>query len=428
MRILRRPLARFLFATLLALVVVTTASVVGVWWAARAEAEHNARVTARSFARAVVSPLRVTDLERTTDVAARTLLDRTVADILAEGEVYRIKIWRIHDDEDIARIVYSDLDEIEGLRVPVSSYLRRALETSDPVVVPLPNDEAHAHEQRPGERVVEVYQTFTDADGTLAVAELYLITQTDQRIRAMLTYTLPAAIGGPVLLAALTLPLSVRLARRVSDAESERRELVERALAASETERRRLARLIHDGPVQDLAALGVRLERAQAGGGDELAAEQVRAQIGKLRDLLDDLDPVEVTDDMKEAFGSAADGMGGEARVTVTGDDLAGVESRIRALVHRCGVELLRNALTHSGAAHVWMTLQDDGGRVTVRVSDDGSGFDPSRTPRGHHGLTLVRAAVEDAGGTMTITSGAEGTTVVLRLPRRDLAPGLPRP
>lgn len=416
----RRPLARFLISTLLVLAAVTAASIAGVWWAARTEAEHNAQDAARSFARVVVSPLRVTDLEQATGADTRVQLDRTVADLLTGGEVYRVKIWRIDHDEDIARIVYSDLDTIEGLRVPVSAFLRRALETSDPVVVPLPDDEAHAHEQRPGESVVEVYQAFEDADGTLAVAELYLITQTEGRVRAMLAYTLPAAIGGPVLLALVTLPLAVRLARRVTDAETERRELVERALAASEQERRRLARLIHDGPVQDLAALGVQLERSQASAdaGAPQAVEQVRAQVSRLRDLLDDLDPVEgVHDDIVEAFVAAADGMGGEARVSVTGDDLAGVDARTRALVHRCGTELLRNAVTHAGAGHIRLSVAGEaGGPVELRVSDDGTGFDPARTPRGHHGLTLVRAAVEDAGGTMTLTSGDGGTTIVLRL------------
>lgn len=303
--------------------------------------------------------------------------------------------------------------------MPVGTHLAEAVRSSDAVVVPLPADAAHATEQRPGERVVEVYQAYQDADGTTAVAELYLITQTDGRIRELLGHTLPVAVGGPVLLAILTFPLALRLARRAAAAEASRRELLEQALAVSERERRQLATLLHDGPVQDLAALALRLERRPASSFDrEDAANHVRAQIGRLRALLDDLHPLGLEDaDLLVALQAIADRDRGDVAVTVGGDALDGLAAPVRELVYRCGAELLHNALAHAGAEHVTAQVSAVGGQVTLRVSDDGSGFDPSVTPGGHYGLKLVRAAVEEAGGWTTVASGPGGTEVTLSLP-----------
>lgn len=416
----RRPVAKFIISTLVVLVAVTAASIVGVWMAAQAEARHDARDAANSFARLVVSPLRISDIEYYPHAETRRLLDQTVSGLLEDGEVYRVKIWRL-DDDGAARIVYSDLRDLEGTRVTVSQDFREALATGQPVVIPVPDDDVHATEQRPDDHALEVYLAYEDSDGTTVVAELYLTVDTDARVREMLARTLPVAIGGPVLLTFLTLPLAFRLVRRQAAVEAERRELVEQALSASEGERGRLARLLHDGPIQDLAAIGITLERSAASSadvGDEVA-EQVRAQVGRLRDLLDELEPVDLAEsDLREALmATAGQAPGNGALVTVAGDDLQGVDGPTRTLIYRCASELLRNALTHADAETVTVRLSGGGEHVEVVVRDDGTGFDPSETPRGHHGLKLVRAALHDAGGTMDVVSGSDGTEVAFRLP-----------
>lgn len=259
------------------------------------------------------------------------------------------------------------LAEIEGTRVEISADLGRALETGQPVVVPVPDDAVHAPEQRDDAEVQEVYLAFEDLDGTVAVAELYMVTPTSIRMRDLLVHTLPVAIGGPVLLAALTLPLALRLARRYARGEAQRRDLVEQALSASESERRRLAQLLHDGPVQELAALGMLLERSTATPGPGLgheAAEQVRRQVGRLRDLLDVLDPIETEHArLSQVVESVREGLpGSTASVRVEGDEVR-VHNRVsRVLVYRCTAELVRNALTHAEARDVTVRLARDGG------------------------------------------------------------------
>ncbi|MDF1489788.1 sensor histidine kinase [Tessaracoccus caeni] len=419
----RRPLVQFVSSALLVLFLVVGGSVAWVTWTAREEARDDAADAATSFAQLVVSTLRVAELEHRPGVepGARSRLDDTVARLIDESHLYRVKIWQI-EDSDTARIVYSDLPEIEGKRVPVSRYLREALDTGRPVVLPVPDDEAHATEQRDGADSLEVYLTYEDADGAMAVAELYQTAQTSQRVREMLARTLPVAIGGPVLLAALSLPLTLRLSRRQARAEEARRQSVEHALQASERERRRLARLLHDGPVQDLAALSMALEQGTVPGvalDGRAAAERVRAEVGRLRTLLDDLDPVvENTGDLRNELIALARGIdGGEVGVSIEGDDLAWLDERTSGLARRCSEELLRNALTHARASEITVRWGLRGDAVCVEVVDDGVGFDPSVVSPGHHGLRLVRAAVQEAGGAMSVESGSRGSIVTLLLP-----------
>ncbi len=411
----RRPLWQFLVSTFVVLVAVTAASTAAAWWVARYEAENEARAASRYFSEAVITSLRVNELEHPTSPAVRDRLDRTVAALLADGTVYRIKIWRILDD-DTARLVYSDLSEIDGIEVPINPALRRALETGEPVVVPVPDDEAHRTEQRGDADTVEVYQPFRDDDGQLAALELYLVSTIDQRALELLVGLLPLAVGGPVLLTAVTLPLALRLARSQAAAEARRRALAEEMLASSQTERRRLARLLHDGPIQDLAVLGMTLEQEGQG-----AADQVREQVSRMRGLLDDLDPLSVEEvDLGEALRAVAASLPGHgAAVEVEGDSLADLAGMDRTLVHQCAAELLRNALLHSGARNVVVRLREVGRFVEVQVADDGVGFDPAATPQGHHGLRLVRWALDSADGTLDIESGAAGTTATFRIPRR---------
>lgn len=249
MGFLRRPLVQYLASALLVLLVVTAGSVAWVAWAAQKEARQDAANAANSFARTVVSSLRVADLESSTHADTRAMLDRTVSGLLDEGQLYRVKIWQAESD-GTARIVYSDSAELEGKRVDINVYLQEALDTREPVVVSVPTDAAHATEQRPGMYALEVYLTYEDADGSVAVAELYQTALISERIGELLVQSLPVAIGGPLLLTAFTFPLALRLTRRQAEAEALAREAAERALAASETERHRLAILLHDGPVQ----------------------------------------------------------------------------------------------------------------------------------------------------------------------------------
>src|SRR5205085_11788702 len=89
--------------------------------------------------------------------------------------------------------------------------------------------------------------------------------------------------------AVLLVPLVLGLARRLRRAGGEREELLQRAIDASGQERRRIARDIHDGPVQELAGLAMglsaRAERSDRPSEALALSETARAVRGSVRML-----------------------------------------------------------------------------------------------------------------------------------------------
>jgi signal transduction histidine kinase len=79
--------------------------------------------------------------------------------------------------------------------------------------------------------------------------------------------------------------------------------------------------------------------------------------------------------------------------------------------------EALHNALRHSGAAEVQMTVCAAGRRVTLEVTDDGKGFVPELAAGGF-GLPSLRERAAGAGASLAIRSApGHGTTVRLVMP-----------
>ena len=101
-----------------------------------------------------------------------------------------------------------------------------------------------------------------------------------------------------------------------------------------------------------------------------------------------------------------------QASVSVEGAETATDERA--ALVWRVAQEAVRNALRHSAASTLAVTVRGDGRRLTLEVVDDGVGFDPARVRDSEHfGLRGLRSLVAEAGGTLEVRSSPhEGTTV----------------
>jgi signal transduction histidine kinase len=96
----------------------------------------------------------------------------------------------------------------------------------------------------------------------------------------------------------------------------------------------------------------------------------------------------------------------------------------------RIGLEAVTNAVKHSGAKRIAIEWQFGPGKVVLKVSDDGRGFDPENCvgPKdGHFGLLGIRERTERLGGRVQITNppGA-GTCVTVEIPTS--APGANQP
>ena len=180
--------------------------------------------------------------------------------------------------------------------------------------------------------------------------------------------------------------------------QEEREQLLNHAIDASNIERRRIARDLHDGVVQDLAAVSYSLSAAAEGAPAPFDAElreaaaETRHGIGQLRTLLVEIYPPELH---RAGLAAAlADLLAGcEARGIKTHLDVdpeVELGPASEALFFRVAQEALRNVVKHAGATNVELKVGRANGRVQLLVADDGSGFDQAQGD-GHFGLTDPR-------------------------------------
>ena len=210
----------------------------------------------------------------------------------------------------------------------------------------------------------------------------------------------------------------------------QRRELAARLGNAQEEERRRIAADIHDDPVQVMAAVDMRLQllagMPHAATPEELLdiQETVRESIIRLRNLLFELRPLALD---REGLVSALRLYLEYTAVDQgwTFDVLDGLNAEpppeLRATLYRIAQEAVSNARKHAEAHHISISAATAGDGVTIRVTDDGRGFDPAGVERpepGHLGLTTMIERAELVGGWCRITSSlGHGASIECWLP-----------
>jgi two-component system NarL family sensor kinase len=96
------------------------------------------------------------------------------------------------------------------------------------------------------------------------------------------------------------------------------------------------------------------------------------------------------------------------------------------SLAYRVAQEAIRNVVRHARASKVGLVVVEDDGWLSLQLSDDGQGFDPSMSARRSSsvGLTLLAALVHQQGGNLRVESATgAGTAVTMRLPVHAAAP-----
>ena len=392
------------------------------------EAVRDARRLTEVAARTAVEPSLRDGLERG-DPRAVALLDRVVRRRVLDKDVVRVKVWTAD-----GRIVYSDRPELIGSRYDLGDDERAIFRTggSDAELSDLSRPENRF--ERPFGKLLEVYLPVRSPSGEPLLFETYqrysAVTATG---RDLLNDFAPALLGALVVFALVQLPLAWRLARRVRRGHEEREALLQRALDASELERRRIAADLHDGTVQELVgasyALAAARERLGPDGGEpaaalESAAETARKAVGDLRTLMVDIYPPRLSEaglpSVLHDLALHAEEHGLEARVQAPHD--LQLPDDVAAILYRTAQEAVRNVVEHAGAATLEIKLSRDGGSVTLLVEDDGRGFSAeqalARREEGHLGLRLLADRVRDAGGTFEIDSKpGRGTCVCAEVP-----------
>lgn len=221
-------------------------------------------------------------------------------------------------------------------------------------------------------------------------------------------------------------------------------EVQRRLIAERELERTRIARELHDGPLQDLIAASFSLVEAIEMGSKALRIAKLRTlqgmlqrQIRDLRRFCNDLrPPVLAPFGLEKTIRSHAENLGElypELHIELhLQPDRRRLPEVLRMTLYRVYQELMNNVLRHARASTVTVELRLETTQVVLQVEDDGVGFaqpeDWLELARGGHlGLVGVRERVEMVGGKMHLESRqGGGTRVRVAAPRP--APGTTGP
>jgi signal transduction histidine kinase len=409
-----------------ALLGVLAAIVVGVGGALvlRRLATDQALTQARDFTAfsARVVERRVTDGLVAGDAEAAVAVASVVGDAVLHPPVVRVKIWT----ED-GEIVYSDETRLIGERYELGDDELEALEHGGVTAAVSDLSEPENRFERGQGELLEVYTSIHTPDGTPLLFETYQRSESVSSSGRELALTFAPVLGiALVAFLAVVIPLAWALARRLARAQRDRERLLQRSADISDRERRRIARDLHDGPVQDLAGLSMTLSAA-AERTDDVAVRQTlrdaatatRTSIGTLRSAVVGVYPPSLQRSGLEAAlndltaALRRDGVG----VTVDVSSDARFGERVDETVYRVAREALRNVATHASATTVRVSVGRDGGRAILEIADDGRGLDPAEMEEargdGHLGLQILRDLVDDAEGALSVSSPPAGGVLV---------------
>lgn len=204
-----------------------------------------------------------------------------------------------------------------------------------------------------------------------------------------------------------------------------------------EEERTRLAREVHDGPAQVLANTLMGLEQCvslfQQQRGDRLSLmldrmrTVTREGLHEVRRFIADLRPGRLSEQglrvaIHDYVQRYQDTTG--AQVTVETETLPRLPNEVEIVLYRTLQEALQNVQKHARNAAVHVSLHVRNGELTLKIQDNGPGFDPRdvarRAGRESWGLTSMRERAELIGAQFTVVTRLNhGTTVAVMLPLR---------
>ncbi len=217
----------------------------------------------------------------------------------------------------------------------------------------------------------------------------------------------------------------------------------ERMIEVHEEARKKLARDLHDGPTQSVAAMAMRinitrrmLEKNVKGVPEELIKieELAHRTTKEIRHMLFTLRPLILE---SEGLGAALKAMADKTRETFNQNVVINIDEQIASQmeVGKQGVifyiieEAINNARKHANASNIWVRLQPfQEGLALLEIEDDGIGFDVEAVNKAYDkrsslGMVNLRERAELVNGLLNIQSQlGKGTKVMVYLPLSEEA------
>lgn len=217
----------------------------------------------------------------------------------------------------------------------------------------------------------------------------------------------------------------------------------ERVVEIQEEARKKLARDLHDGPTQSVAAMAMRvnfarrlLERDAKAAAEELykIEDLARRTTKEIRHMLFTLRPLVLeSQGLSAALESMAEKMhetySQNVKVDLDPEVISGMEIGKQGVVFYIVEEAINNARKHAQAAHIWVRLKSIGnGLAMLEVEDDGVGFDVNAVDLSYEGrdslgLVNMRERAELLNGVLQIDSAiGRGTRIKVIIPLTEEA------
>ncbi len=206
-------------------------------------------------------------------------------------------------------------------------------------------------------------------------------------------------------------------------------------LNAQDSERRRLARDIHDGPLQSLGVQLLATDRLrrylESGDQDKALAElrslrtSIRETASDLRSTVNALRNTLLDEGIEPALSGLArrteeaTGLKVNVRIKVEQE----LPEALQSCLYHLAVEAVNNIKKHARACEASILLVSSSAGVQLAIKDDGVGFDYKSSldraiSRGHIGLHSMKERASEFGGVMEVTSApGHGAEVVFRFP-----------
>jgi signal transduction histidine kinase len=250
---------------------------------------------------------------------------------------------------------------------------------------------------------------------------------TDRRILKTLAHQAEIALGNVLLVETLRRQLDQIRASRETLTQAQHQ-----LLRSREEERARLARDLHDGPIQALVGLNLQLGLlAPVSKESTLVGEALSAIRAEVRELLADLRQMcaELRPPMLDTLGLGAtlraltEEWSAQHDVAVHLDlppdaTLRPLPDEVAVNLYRVVQEALVNVARHAAARQVTVHLAWEDSRLVLTLHDDGRGFIVpdtfhDRAAQGHFGLVGMQERVNLIGGTLQLASApGQGTTL----------------
>jgi two-component system, NarL family, sensor kinase len=418
--VVRHAILRFLAAGLIVLLVVVVPVTLWVRRVSHDIVVQDALELTQRLADHAVTPAIIDDLQAG-DPAALSQVEDGLAPWVTDETILRVKIWSPE-----GKVLYSDVPELMGDTFELEPWAKDLLAGGPATVsVGVQAEDENVYEAGNGE-LVEVYVASRANERIPLLVEVYF----DDEVllgpqHHILLGMIPVLLVAMAVLQGAQLIPGIRLARQVQARQRERQAILQHAIEAGERERVRLAGVLHDDILQDLAGLAYTLEPADDAAPGVDPGAVLRHSIVKLRAVTSDLYSSPLTaDSLPSALGILAErSRSRDIATDVHIDRDVGLNAAEATACHRIAREAMTNIIKHARADTVHLALVRRGSEATLSISDDGASFDTTAPAApGHLGLRMMADVAESIGARLTMhSSPGRGTeiTVVFPVERR---------